>query len=337
MIVDPTGSPTTIAGAIRHAAQLTGAGFKYLLATAQVESNLNPNAGAATSSARGLFQFIEQTWLTTLKEQGPALGYGPYAEAITRLPSGRYTVTDPQMYRSIMNLRSDPTANAMMAGAFTRANAARLSDRLGRDPTEGELYVAHFLGSAGAGRLINLAETQPLTPAAQAFPRAAAANPSIFYDRHGRARSASEVYRVLVGRYDVARADPRNASMAVAALGQPASATPAPDSNPASTVTAPETSPKVAAMPDPVALAETYAEASRLSVPPKPPSSDWRPVFRSLFNAGARADAVAPMVSALWTAPPTAPAAPAAKSGGGTLDLFQDQAPDARALFRRRG
>ncbi len=90
-------------------------------------------------------------------------------------------------------------------------------------------------------------------------------------------------------------------------------------------------------MPDPVALAETYAEASRLSVPPKPPSSDWRPVFRSLFNAGARADAVAPMVSALWTAPPTAPAAPAAKSGGGTLDLFQDQAPDARALFRRRG
>ena len=57
---------------------MTGADFKYLLATAQVESNLNPNAGAATSSARGLFQFIEQTWLRTLKEQGPALGYGPY-------------------------------------------------------------------------------------------------------------------------------------------------------------------------------------------------------------------------------------------------------------------
>ena len=39
---------------------MTGADFQYLLATAQVESNLNPNAQAPTSSARGLFQFTEQ-------------------------------------------------------------------------------------------------------------------------------------------------------------------------------------------------------------------------------------------------------------------------------------
>jgi hypothetical protein len=333
MIVDPTGSPTTVAGAIRHAARLTGADFKYLLATAQVESNLNPNAGVATSSARGLFQFIEQTWLTTLKEQGPALGYGPYAEAITRLPSGRYAVTDPQMYRSIMNLRSDPTANAMIAGAFTRANAARLSEQLGRNPTEGELYVAHFLGSAGAGRLINLAQSQPLTPAAEAFPRAAKANPSIFYDRQGRPRSTSEVYRVLVGRYDVARAGPRNAAM-VAALDQPT--TPARDSQPANILSAPETSANRAAMPDPVALAKTYAEASRLPAPTAPVSSAQRPAFHSLFSAAARADAVAPMVTSLWTTPAHAPIAPVADPGGGTLDLFRDQTPDARALFGRR-
>ena len=78
---------------------MTGADFKYLLATAQVESNLNPNAQAPTSSARGLFQFIEQTWLTTLKEQGAALGYGPYANAISRQPSGDYAVADPRMTR----------------------------------------------------------------------------------------------------------------------------------------------------------------------------------------------------------------------------------------------
>jgi hypothetical protein len=336
MIVDPTGSSTTVAGAIRHAAQLTGADFKYLLATAQVESNLNPTAGVATSSARGLFQFIEQTWLTTLKEQGPALGYGPYAEAITRLPSGRYAVTDPQMYRSIMNLRSDPTANAMMAGAFTQANANRLSERLGRSPTEGELYVAHFLGPAGAGRLINLAQAQPLIPAAEAFPRAAKANPSIFYDRQGRARSASEVYRVLVGRYDVARAGPRNAAMAVAGLDKPAGPASVLDGKPAKLAAAGDTSARVATVPDPVALAQTYADASRLSVPPAPASSAPRSVFHSLFSADTRMGAVAPMVNALWTTPSHPPVAPAAVHGSGTLDLFRDQPSDTRALFRRR-
>src|ERR1700743_2241461 len=97
MNIEPTGSNSTVTGAIRQAARMTGADFKYLLATAQVESNLNPSAQAATSSARGLFQFTEQTWLTTLKEQGGALGYGPYASMISRQPSGEFAVTDPRM------------------------------------------------------------------------------------------------------------------------------------------------------------------------------------------------------------------------------------------------
>ena len=72
MLVDPS-NPTagsTVTGAIRQAAQATGTSFQYLLATAQVESGLNPQAGAATSSARGLFQFIDQTWLATIKQSG---------------------------------------------------------------------------------------------------------------------------------------------------------------------------------------------------------------------------------------------------------------------------
>ena len=120
-------------GAIRQAARMTGADFKYLLATAQVESNLNPNAQASTSSARGLFQFTEQTWLTTLKEQGAPLGYGPYASAISRQPSGDYAVSDPRMTDAVMNLRSDPTANALMAGAFTKPMPA--SSRAGSAAT----------------------------------------------------------------------------------------------------------------------------------------------------------------------------------------------------------
>ena len=66
-----------------------------MLATAKMESNFNPKAAATTSSARGLFQFIDQTWLGTVKEAGAQLGYGKYADAITKIPSGSYSVSDP--------------------------------------------------------------------------------------------------------------------------------------------------------------------------------------------------------------------------------------------------
>src|SRR5271163_2574945 len=97
MLVDPGSSAagSTVTGAIGQASQATGTSFNYLLATAQVESGLNPQAGASTSSARGLFQFIDNTWLGTIKESGPALGYGNYAAAITKTASGQYQVNDP--------------------------------------------------------------------------------------------------------------------------------------------------------------------------------------------------------------------------------------------------
>ena len=93
-----------------------------------------------------------------------------------------------------------------MAGALTRQNAARLRAKIGRDPTEGELYIAHFLGASGAGKLINAAATNPHVKAADLFPRAAAANRSIFYDKQGGARSVTGVYGVLVTK--LARAMP---------------------------------------------------------------------------------------------------------------------------------
>ena len=61
-----------ITGAIRQAAQSTGISFEYLLTTAKIESNLNPSAQASTSSAKGLYQFIDQTWLGTMKQDALA-------------------------------------------------------------------------------------------------------------------------------------------------------------------------------------------------------------------------------------------------------------------------
>src|SRR5665811_207186 len=89
-------SRARIAGAIKRAADTTGTSFEYMLATAKMESNFNPKAGATTSSARGLYQFIDQTWLGTVKEAGAQLGYGNYADAITKYSCLLYTSPSPR-------------------------------------------------------------------------------------------------------------------------------------------------------------------------------------------------------------------------------------------------
>jgi hypothetical protein len=194
---------TRVTGAIRDAARVTGAGFEYLLNTALRESNLNPNAKNKDSSATGLFQFIDQTWLSTMKQSGASLGYGKYADAISKNSSGRYVVTNPAMRNEIFALRKDPTANSLMAGAFANSNGKVLTERLGRKPTDGELYMAHFLGASGASRFIRAAEANPNGKAAAYFPRAAHANSSIFYDNAGQARSLKQVYAGLAARHNV--------------------------------------------------------------------------------------------------------------------------------------
>src|SRR5437868_15514102 len=87
--VDPTRA--RLEGSIKQAASTTGASFEYLLATAKMESNFNPKAAASTSSARGLFQFIDQTRLGTVKEAGAHPGYGQYPHAIPHNPCGPFS------------------------------------------------------------------------------------------------------------------------------------------------------------------------------------------------------------------------------------------------------
>jgi Transglycosylase SLT domain len=293
MLVDPSGSAagSTVTGAIRQASQATGTSFNYLLATAQVESGLNPQAGAPTSSARGLFQFVEQTWLGTIKQSGAALGYGRYADAITRTASGHYQVDDPIMRSEILKLRNDPTANAVMAGAFTRANAAILTNRLGRAPTEGELYMAHFLGAGGAARLITLAGSSPSASAADFFGHAARANASIFYDRvTGAARSLAQVRNVLTARYDVARSNQGPPVGVAQAASEPAA--------PVATATA------AAPVPDTAGITGAFAAAA----PPVPPM----PIPD---NTGAAAAGAGNAVATATAAGATNPATPAGVAG----------------------
>jgi hypothetical protein len=341
--ITPTLQVPNVTGTIRQAARVTGASFEYLLATAQVESRLNPNAKAPTSSARGLYQFIEQTWLETMKRAGATYGYGHYADAITRTASGRYVVEDPALKSEILRLRSDPAANALMAGAFTNRNAEILTARLGRAPTDGELYMAHFLGPSGAARLITLAGSNPDASAARFYPSAARANRSIFFDRQGAARTAAEVTGVLVGRYEVARGVQKTPSVVATT---PLDAVPqalAPTLPAPIAVFAP---PKVVpAAPDTAAIAGAFAAAA----PAPARVASARSVFPNLFRDDGRLNPVSPVVTELWgpqraaanaagpdAVTPAAPAAtpPTASAPGAPLDLFQNLRPDVRALFR---
>src|SRR5919112_6612784 len=151
-------APTTpVVDAIRQGAERTGTGFNYLLATAQKESALDPSARARSSSASGLFQFIEQTWLGLVKSDGAKLGLGQYANAITTKADGTYVVNDPAARQAILNLREDPKVSSVLAGSFTQRNRDVLASDLGREPSGGDLYVAHFLGARGAAQLIQAA------------------------------------------------------------------------------------------------------------------------------------------------------------------------------------
>jgi hypothetical protein len=324
-----------IAGAIKKAADTIGTSFEYLLSTAKMESNFNPKAGASTSSAHGLFQFIDQTWLGTVKEAGAQLGYSQYADAITKSSSGNYSVGNPAARTAIMKLRDDPAASSAMAAVLTQSNSFKLTGKIGRRPTDGELYMAHFMGVGGAAKLISNAEDNPQASGARLFPNAAAANRSIFYDSAGRARSVSEVYSVLTSRYASAANSPatRTAMASVGmtprvALASAAPATPSVDN-----------AAFLSSFLDARSVTPVTMASASTTTNTSPPTA---PVFRSLFQAGDRTQPVSPAVQELWgnsssltSVAPASSAAPAGASANSTpapnagaphsLDLFSDR------------
>jgi hypothetical protein len=321
--VDP--ARVRVAGAIKQAASTSGTSFEYLLATAKIESDFNPTAGASTSSAQGLYQFIDQTWLGTVKEAGAQLGYGRYADAITKSPSGSYSVADPAARTAILKLRDDPAAASSMAAVLTQSNSFKLTGMIGRRPTDAELYMAHFMGVGGAAKLISNAEDNPQASGARLFPNAAAANRSIFYDRAGGARSVSEVYSVLTSRYASATVSPATRAARASVGDVPAGVAFA---NATSVAGLSDNAaylsgfPSVRSAPVTTALASGAADGL-------PPTD---PIFRSLFQGGDRTQPVSPAVQALWgnSSSLTSVASPASAqiSNGRApqpLDLFSDR------------
>ena len=191
--------PAQVALALSLASSSTGTDYHYLLNTARSESSFQAEAKAPTSSAQGLFQFIEETWIRTIKDEGDRYGLGDYAAKIIKTPQGRYLVPDPKDRAAILALRRDPKISAMMAGAYAKRNAEFVEAGIGRRPTSEELYMAHFLGPSDAVRLIAYRDSKSWASAPDLFPAAAKANRPIFFG-DGGPRTVGQVYDLLVAR-----------------------------------------------------------------------------------------------------------------------------------------
>lgn len=191
-----------VRAAIARAATRSGVDFDYLMAQARIKSGLNPGARAGTSSAAGLYQFTNGTWLRTLEAHGAEHGLDWASAAIE---DGR--VRDPAMRSAVMALRFNPDASAAMAAELAQDNAAALTPLLGRQPDAAELYLAHFLGSAGASQFLGALQSDPGQSAAALMPKAAAANRAIFY-AGGAPRSVGAVMELLRGKVSSAMDNP---------------------------------------------------------------------------------------------------------------------------------
>lgn len=176
--------------ALRSASSATGVDFGYLVKTAQRESNFDPGAKASTSSATGLFQFTNETWLNVLERYGPK--HGVNTAGVSR--------------DDLLALRKDPELSARMAGELAGENAKILERKLGRAPTAAELYTAHFMGPADAAHLVQAARSKKAGPAAELFPRAALANANVFHGKDGATLTSAQLYAKLTG-VEVAMAD----------------------------------------------------------------------------------------------------------------------------------
>ncbi len=187
-----------VIASIKHASKRTGVDFAYLMAQAAQESSFQADAKASTSSATGLYQFIDSTWMKMVKDHGGKHGLAQYADQIKLDGNGRYSVADPAMKRQILDLRKDPKVSAVLGAEFALDNKETLERSLGRKVGSTELYLAHFLGAGGATRFMAAIDRNGNLPAAHLLPDAAASNKSVFYDKEtGKPRSVAEVFKLF--------------------------------------------------------------------------------------------------------------------------------------------
>lgn len=210
--------------AVQSASRKTGADFAFLMQKASAESSFNPTAKAKTSSATGLYQFIESTWLNMVKKHGDKFGLGDYANKI-EMKNGKAVCASACDRKDILALRNDPEVAALMAGAFTAENKAHLQKNTKGDVGATELYFAHFMGAGGASKFLNSRAANGDALAADIFPAAAKANKNVFFDKAtGEARTLNEVYAFFDKKFGGSGTAPKAETQIAEAAAKPAAA-----------------------------------------------------------------------------------------------------------------
>lgn len=165
---DPKGSSKTL----QVVAQMTGVPYEFLMVFCGLESNFNWEVKAgAGGSATGWFQFINSTWDWMVQSYGSKYGF-------------------PQDKIPQRPLRLDPRLNALMGAEYMKITMEKVQKAFNRAPTDIDLYLGHFLGPDTAIKWLRLPQN---TLGATAFPREAAANPSIFYSKGRQPRTLAEI------------------------------------------------------------------------------------------------------------------------------------------------
>ncbi len=173
-------APKQVVNAIESASQKSGVDFTYLVQQAAAESNFDSKIKSKTSSATGLYQFIDSTWMTMVERYGQDYGLD----------------TSGKTKGEILDMRKDPKAASFMAAAFASENEKTLNENWGGKVGSTELYLAHFLGAGGASSFLKARDENPLQTAADVFPRAARANKNVFFDKDtGKARTLEQVHQ----------------------------------------------------------------------------------------------------------------------------------------------
>lgn len=189
-----------VINAVETASEKTGVDFKFLMEKASTESSFDPSAKSRSSSATGLYQFIDDTWLHMVKEHGEKYGLGDMADKI-EIKNGKACVDDGSLKKEILALRKNPEISACMAGEFSADNAQYLEQHTDSNVGSTELYLAHFMGAGGAAKFLNARAQHGSASAAALFPAAAKANKNIFYDKSGKARSLDAVYNLFSKKF----------------------------------------------------------------------------------------------------------------------------------------
>ena len=128
------GQPVDPFGEYQARVEKGGAVESLVYRITTVESGNNCSAKNPLSTAAGLGQFIESTWLRIIRDYRPDLVAG-------------------RSRGDILNLRYDCAIALAMTTALTRESASYIRSR-GHAVTPGNLYLAHFLGVGGAAKAL---------------------------------------------------------------------------------------------------------------------------------------------------------------------------------------